>query len=1136
MRHKGDFSVRFVIRHGDTAPVPLLLPFPTSSVARAVGPLPLDSRSTVYFGILVSPTPPPLPSLSFSSFSLVQHLNCFRSAIPSKFGKQIQRRQLDLPEYAASFVNYKALKKLIKQLSATPTIPAQRTAEEIAQDGTLDPQAALRANKEVFFFRLEREIEKVNAFYLQKESEFSLRLKTLVDKKRMIQSRTISNSKAPSNFVALFEGFQQFDGDLNKLQQFVEINETAVSKILKKWDKTSKSRMKELYLHRAVEVQPCFNREVLRDLSDRATTARLELEAWAEGENLQFDTSRPSERPAGSAFGSEEEELDLQVLQSASTGNLQTLREWVTKLYSLTDARDRATRTFLTAINGFSDEILTLLLESGLVDIHAEDDINERNCLHEAAISGRDFVFKAGLAAAVDISRSDVYGRIPLHYACMHGRVNMVRELLVAGPHTVDVMDHDNFTPLIHSIVKNQLACAEQVLCSNARIDPTSDSDHIPLNLACQHGSIPIVKMLLERNARLLPDAEGLYPQHMVARASQLPELLLLLKQHGADLDQRDKLYQWTPLFHAASEGCVPCLRTLLELGVDAKVADEKGLSAMYYAAWEGHLECMLLLWAQSSNKRPSQRPLDILNGVQFQEAGFMEDSGAMRRTSSAELDMADGIPDLSLPPPIIPLRRYGHNFLDKKVFVQLLFDQGSSGSIAFDQAGRHPAARLTISSKLSDLIPRTIVLPIQEDSRTISFHVDNLDTFAVDFEIFPTFGSKVIAKSVALSVIFRAEQSSTGSCCLPLFDPRLRAIGQLRFNFQVIKPYHGDPLEITHFATYWKATSALDSEHNGLVTGSSLSGDYVQLFVQLTRDRIPVLYPQFMINHHGIEIPVCQLSYAQFQQLGVDRGVNQNEILQFLQTHAINDMSQAHRLLAASFMSLRDVLRHLPIDLNINLSILYPSGAEEKLLAMTSLADVNSFADAILTDVFDHARVAREKNPDFMRSVAFTSYNANICTALNWKQPNCKFLSFIKRRHSFPDCSRLDPVLLCNDLGQARDLARNLDSPSHVNSSGRASMSIKESARIAQSNNFMGLICRSSLLNVVPALVETIKELGLVLVADTSDEVGQLDRNDPLSTTDTMGVAEWAYRMPDGVNGVMKANGILRFNDMIDM
>jgi hypothetical protein len=30
--------------------------------------------------------------------------------------------------------------------------------------------------------------------------------------------------------------------------------------------------------------------------------------------------------------------------------------------------------------------------------------------------------------------------------------------------------------------------------------------------------------------------------------------------------------------------------------------------------------------------------------------------------------------------------------------------------------------------------------------------------------------------------------------------------------------------------------------------------------------------------------------------------------------------------------------------------------------------------------------------------------------------------------------------------------------------------------------------------------------------------------------------ILHWAYRMPDGVNGVMRANGILRFNDMIDM
>lgn len=84
----------------------------------------------------------------------------------------------------------------------------------------------------------------------------------------------------------------------------------------------------------------------------------------------------------------------------------------------------------------------------------------------------------------------------------------------------------------------------------------------------------------------------------------------------------------------------------------------------------------------------------------------------------------------------------------------------------------------------------------------------------------------------------------------------------------------------------------------------------------------------------------------------------------------------------------------------------------------------------------------------------------------------------------------------------------------------------------------FPGLLTNTVILqNVVPALIETIKELGLVLVADTSDEAGQPARNDALTAANAMGVsAEWAYRMPDGVNGAMRANGILRFNDMIDM
>ena len=54
--------------------------------------------------------------------------------------------------------------------------------------------------------------------FLTDSQQFSLRLKTLLDKKRVIQARGAANSRLSASFATLVEGFQQFDNDLNKLQ------------------------------------------------------------------------------------------------------------------------------------------------------------------------------------------------------------------------------------------------------------------------------------------------------------------------------------------------------------------------------------------------------------------------------------------------------------------------------------------------------------------------------------------------------------------------------------------------------------------------------------------------------------------------------------------------------------------------------------------------------------------------------------------------------------------------------------------------------------------------------------------------------------------------------------------------------
>ena len=106
------------------------------------------------------------------------------------------------------------------------------------------------------------------------------------------------------------------------------------------------------------------------------------------------------------------------------------------------------------------------------------------------------------------------------------------------------------------------------------------------------------------------------------------------------------------------------------------------------------------------------------------------------------------------------------------------------------------------------------------------------------------------------------------------------------------------------------------------------------------------------------------------------------------------------------------------------------------------------------------------------------------------------------------------DPVLLCNDLGTQKAL------PS-------TTMSIKEAVRVAQSNIFMGLICSSRVLDLVPPLISSIKVAGLVLASDASGVKNAPTRN--AASPPLQGVL-------DGVDGILRDNGVLRFHDSVEI
>lgn len=79
-----------------------------------------------------------------------------------------------------------------------------------------------------------------------------------------------------------------------------------------------------------------------------------------------------------------------------------------------------------------------------------------------------------------------------------------------------------------------------------------------------------------------------------------------------------------------------------------------------------------------------------------------------------------------------------------------------------------------------------------------------------------------------------------------------------------------------------------------------------------------------------------------------------------------------------------------------------------------------------------------------------------------------------------------------------------------------------------------MGLICSSRLLDLAPALIESIKTAGLVLVSDITDSAA--DGGAGLDSAGLKVAQPRRYRTPDGVDGFLRGNGVLCFNETVDM
>ncbi|KAG5421165.1 PHO81 [Candida metapsilosis] len=1074
-----------------------------------------------------------------------------------KFGKYLASRQLELPEYSGHFIDYKALKKLIKQLAIPTNRSSSNSVSSVIAGGAngsssiSEIQQSLKENKATFFFRVERELDKVNSFYLEKQANLAINLNLLVLKRDELFAKsnaflrqhshdgTTANADSAAylnfrnsiSFLNLYQNFKKIHQDLIRLQQFIELNETGFSKVVKKWDKRSKSHTKELFISTAVSVQPVFHKNEINELSDLVTQSLFDIESIMDGDysclvnytannssSIDFEASQRELAPShtenpnspvqnhappfirqtsisiSSNNNTEVDELYSSFVNVATIKDpdLSLLARWVEKLNGSPKSpnepfdatvRYKASKIFLLSITNLkiSDAFLESFLKLINFDIdftfinddfnnnktvfheccsmppasaHNENHvvinngvkvINSNDSINHSRVFIVEYIMKTYPSQEVCnlLQRRDFNGRTCLHYAAQNNRSDLLDIIIPAFPTShIDDLDNDSMSPLLLAIKHGHLNIIKKLVQFGSNPLPSTNKEtlqYLPINYACKFGDYKILEYLLSNGksdfVKVLvneQDVEGLLPLHVVAREGHYKLITLLIK-YGAEINKTDGFNKWTPIFYAAAEGHVKTTQELVKYGAKLDILDEDGYNVLYYCVVEGHVGVIneLLSYRQNMDTSLADSHLNIESSkimsiqgdpIRMSDNDDSEDSGSLDKN-------VDSIPDLQLPPPILPLRRYGHNFLEQKVLIELIFPHEDSSFInLFNSITDLKPGRITLTSNISDIVPRNILLPLEDKNHqggannsncVFQTDVDSLNEFRIDFEIFPKFGTRLIAKTTALSFSHIDTTSpEISSIELPLFDLRLRNIGQLKFNYQIIFPFSGTLLETTKFDTYWKSSTSIvknkqtlklnaagglspnnflspnanaavnasglnqgpasrnsaapvQQEHlatssapSSIVTATSLSGEYLRIRVCLLNDGTPVVCPHWSIAiTENIDLYLPNLSLEQLSSITNDL-FDYSKVINDLSTMTVKDIDLIKKLLRIIYLPLDIVLEILHPEINLNLELIFPSFYELEVLPFVGniQKNLNNFIDFTLNDVFNHIKPFKSK------------------------------------------------------------------------------------------------------------------------------------------------------------------------------
>lgn len=194
-----------------------------------------------------------------------------------------------------------------------------------------------------------------------------------------------------------------------------------------------------------------------------------------------------------------------------------------------------------------------------------------------------------------------------LHEAVYAGDLGEVRRLIDGGadPGAANVFGS---TPMMLAASRGDAAMLRLLLDAGADVESPNEEGQTALMAVARTGNVEAARLLLARGADVHAREQwGGQTALMWAAAQSQPAMIRLLVRNGAEVDERAAVRDWqrrvtaegrpkdmyrgglTPLLFAAREGCIDCLRVLLEEGADIDLPDPDGATALIVALLNYH-------------------------------------------------------------------------------------------------------------------------------------------------------------------------------------------------------------------------------------------------------------------------------------------------------------------------------------------------------------------------------------------------------------------------------------------------------------------------------------------------------------------------------------------------------------------